>query len=215
MMSTLVHMAVIVRKLDNAQFERIIIKEVVQLREIFRKYKHELRIVGGAVRDLLRDVEPRDIDFATTANIYEMKNMFYKESIYMINLKGEKHGTVTVHMNNKNFEITTLRIKKRLEDATDPSMWQADASKRDLTVNAMFLDFNGSLYDYFNGYNHLLEKRVLCCRFVCELMLEMIECDIPQYCGLIEKANVDEFKRACSAEKPNQILIRYRWWSPC
>uniref|UniRef100_A0A1A9V8B5 Poly A polymerase head domain-containing protein n=1 Tax=Glossina austeni TaxID=7395 RepID=A0A1A9V8B5_GLOAU len=259
-----------VMKLDNAQFERLLTKEVIQLREIFRKYKHELRIVGGAVRDLLRDVEPRDIDFATTANVYEMKNIFYKESIYMINLKGEKHGTVTVHINNKNFEITTLRIKERLEDATDPSMWQTDASKRDLTVNAMFLDFNGSLYDYFNGYNDLLEKRVvfvddafsritedylrilryfrfygslaeepfkydestlkiikayaaglsvisgeriwselkkiLSSPYAKELMLEMIECDIPQYCGLIEKANVEEFKRACSAVKGKSNL---------
>uniref|UniRef100_A0A1A9UGL9 Poly A polymerase head domain-containing protein n=1 Tax=Glossina austeni TaxID=7395 RepID=A0A1A9UGL9_GLOAU len=170
----------------------------------------------------------------------------------MINLKGEKHGTVTVHISNKNFEITTLRIKERLEDATDPSMWQTDASKRDLTVNAMFLDFNGSLYDYFNGYNDLLEKRVVFVddafsritedylrilryfRFygslaeepfkydestlkiikayaaglsvISELMLEMIECDIPQYWGLIEKANVDEFKRACSAVKGKSNL---------
>uniref|UniRef100_A0A1B0APY1 Poly A polymerase head domain-containing protein n=1 Tax=Glossina palpalis gambiensis TaxID=67801 RepID=A0A1B0APY1_9MUSC len=134
---------------------------MTQLREIFRKYRPKLRRVGGAVRALLKEFEPRDIDFATTTNVYEMKNIFYKKNIYMINLKGQKYDTITVHINNKNFEITTLRIQKRLEDATDPSMWQTNDSKRDLTVNAMFLDFNGTLYDFFNGYNDLLQTRVV------------------------------------------------------
>ncbi|KAI9578657.1 hypothetical protein GQX74_009231 [Glossina fuscipes] len=56
---------------DKEQFERILRKEMIQLREIFRKYKHKLRRVGGAVRVLLREVEPRDIDFATTTRYQE------------------------------------------------------------------------------------------------------------------------------------------------
>lgn len=59
---------------------------------IFRKYDYELRIAGGAVRDLLLNKIPADVDFATTATPTEMTQLFEKESIRMLNKKGEKHG---------------------------------------------------------------------------------------------------------------------------
>lgn len=108
---------------------------------------------------------PDDLDFATTATPQEMQAMFTKEQVRMLNKKGERHGrsfftvlshtlevldlffvsgTITCRINDKeNFEITTLRIDvvcdgrhAEVEFTTD---WFLDASRRDLTVNAMFL----------------------------------------------------------------------------
>lgn len=54
---------------------------------------------------------PHDFDFATTATPEEMKTIFSTEGIRMLNLGGEKHGTITARINDKeNFEVTTLRI---------------------------------------------------------------------------------------------------------
>lgn len=66
--------------------------------ELFEKKNYELRIAGGAVRDLLSGVTPQDIDFATTATPAEMKEMFTAAGVRLINNKGEKHGTITARV---------------------------------------------------------------------------------------------------------------------
>lgn len=54
-------------------------------------------------------IQPKDLDFATTATPDQMKEMFTTEGIRMINTKGEKHGTVTARINDKeNFEVYSL-----------------------------------------------------------------------------------------------------------
>lgn len=66
--------------------------------DLFEKHQYELRIAGGAVRDLLSGKRPEDVDFATTATPEEMKRMFQSAGIRMINNKGEKHGTITARV---------------------------------------------------------------------------------------------------------------------
>jgi tRNA nucleotidyltransferase (CCA-adding enzyme) len=108
---------------------------------------------------------PTDIDIATTATPIQMKEMFVAENIRMINMNGEKHGTITPRINdNTNYEVTTLRIDvttdgrhAEVEFTTD---WLVDANRRDLTINSMFLGFDGTLYDYFYGYEDLKIRRV-------------------------------------------------------
>jgi len=54
-------------------------------------------------------IQPKDLDFATTATPDQMKEMFTTEGIRMINTRGEKHGTVTARINDKeNFEVCSL-----------------------------------------------------------------------------------------------------------
>ncbi len=65
---------------------------------MFVKNQFELRIAGGAVRDLLSGKRPEDVDFATTATPEEMKSMFQAAGVRMINNKGEKHGTITARV---------------------------------------------------------------------------------------------------------------------
>jgi len=145
----------------------IIKPNIKDLRALFERNGYEFRIAGGAPRDLLLSIIPHDIDFATTATPTEMIKMFNKENIRMINSNGEKHGTVTVHIDGENYEITTLRIDRvtdgrhaEVEFTTD---WQTDANRRDLTVNSMFLTLDGEIIDFFNAQDDLLNRHV---RFV-------------------------------------------------
>ncbi|XP_058823260.1 CCA tRNA nucleotidyltransferase 1, mitochondrial-like isoform X2 [Topomyia yanbarensis] len=155
----------VVMKIDTPEFHSIFTNELRDLIALFKKYNHEIRIAGGAVRDILMGKCPKDVDIATPATPTEMKDIFHKESIRMINMNGEKHGTITPRINDKeNFEITTLRIDAitdgRHAEVVHTKDWLLDANRRDLTINSMFLGFDGTLYDYFYGYDDLQKRRV-------------------------------------------------------
>lgn len=81
--------------------DNIFTPELGELEKIFHRHGFELRIAGGAVRDLLSEKIPSDLDFATTATPDQMKKMFETENIRMINKRGEQHGTVTCRINDK------------------------------------------------------------------------------------------------------------------
>lgn len=92
--------------------------------------------------------------------------MFTNENIRMLNANGEKHGTVTARINDEeNFEVTTLRIDVttdgRHAEVEFTTNWLLDANRRDLTINSMFLGFDGKVYDYFYGYDDLQKRHVL------------------------------------------------------
>jgi tRNA nucleotidyltransferase (CCA-adding enzyme) len=143
-------------KLDTDAYWRIFTPELTNLVNTFKKYDYDLRIAGGAVRDLIMDIVPEDIDFASTATPPQMKEMFEKEHIRMLHKKGEEHGTITCRINEKqNFEVTTLRVDVvcdgRRAEVGFTHDWEADAFRRDLTVNSLYLDFEGIIYDYTGG----------------------------------------------------------------
>lgn len=108
--------------------------------------------------------KPTDIDFATTATPSEMRAMFEVEEVRMVNVNGEKHGTITPRIKENQFEVTTLRVDDKTDgrhaEVTFTTDWMIDASRRDLTINSMFLDFDGNVYDFFYGYEDLLKRRV-------------------------------------------------------
>uniref|UniRef100_A0A182NRH5 Poly A polymerase head domain-containing protein n=1 Tax=Anopheles dirus TaxID=7168 RepID=A0A182NRH5_9DIPT len=155
----------VVMKIDSPEFHSIFTQELNDLIALFKRYNYEIRIAGGAVRDILMNINPKDVDIATTATPTEMKEIFTKENIRMVNMNGEKHGTITPRINDKeNFEITTLRIDAvtdgRHAEVIHTTDWLLDANRRDLTINSMFLGFDGTLYDYFYGHEDLEKRRV-------------------------------------------------------
>ena len=87
------------KKLDK--FQRILTPELRKLKNLFDKHNYELKIAGGAVRDLYLDILPHDVDLATNARPQEMLDMFDKEKIRVLNLNGIKHGTVPIRINDK------------------------------------------------------------------------------------------------------------------
>lgn len=114
----------------------------------------EARVVGGAVRDSLAGRAVADIDLASPlspdAVMARLKNIGIKTIP-----TGIAHGTITAISAGRPFEITTLRR----DIATDgrhaviafTDDWQADASRRDFTINAMSMNREGKLHDYFDG----------------------------------------------------------------
>ncbi|CAN0039217.1 CCA tRNA nucleotidyltransferase 1, mitochondrial [Lampetra fluviatilis] len=154
-------------RLGTSEFQCLFTDGLKAIAALFAEHGHELRIAGGAVRDLLSGKQPQDIDFATSATPAQMKEMFSAAGVRTINTLGEKHGTITARVHEQNFEITTLRVDvttdgrhAEVEFTTD---WQTDSERRDLTINSMFLGLDGTLYDYFNGMEDLKNKKV---RFV-------------------------------------------------
>lgn len=153
------------RQLDigSNEVRTILQGDVSFLCEIFLKNGYEIRVVGGSVRDMLMKQKSKDIDLSTTATPDEMIKVFNKNNIRYIET-GLQHGTLTVHFNEKDYEITTLRIDvetygraAKVEFTHD---WMLDAERRDLTVNAMSMDVDGYLYDYFGGETDLKEGKV-------------------------------------------------------
>lgn len=90
-----------VMKINSPEYEGLFTEELQKLIGIFQKHGYELRLAGGAVRDLLMGVAPHDLDFATNATPTQMRNMFTEENVRMINTNGESHGTMTVRINDK------------------------------------------------------------------------------------------------------------------
>jgi len=127
---------------------------------------HEARIAGGAVRDLLLGVSPKDWDIATTATPEQVTAVMKSDHIRVIPT-GISHGTVSARRKNTLCEITTLRV----DDETDgrhatvsfTDDWELDSNRRDFTINAMFLDAKGHIHDFHNGMEDLKNFKV---RFV-------------------------------------------------
>jgi tRNA nucleotidyltransferase/poly(A) polymerase len=115
---------------------------------------YEARICGGAVRDILMDTEPKDWDIATTALPEQVVAAMNAQDINVIPT-GLQHGTVTAVKDSEPYEITTLRT----DDVTDgrhaevsfTTDWELDSKRRDFTMNAMYMDADGTVYDYHNG----------------------------------------------------------------
>jgi poly(A) polymerase len=126
------------------------------------------RFVGGCVRDGLlgRDLSGGEIDLAT-AEPPEQARALLEAAGFRVIPTGLAHGTVTAVTDARRFEITTLR-RDVATDGRHASVaftddFQADAARRDFTINAMSCDREGRLFDYFGGRADLAAGRV---RFV-------------------------------------------------
>lgn len=156
------------KQLDpNSSYVKALLNDdVVWLCNLFLKKGFEIRVVGGAVRDMLMQRKAKDIDLSTTATPDEMIKVFQQSNVRYIET-GLQHGTLTAHINKNDFEVTTLRIDVetygRLAKVEFTHDWRLDALRRDLTFNAMSMDINAMLYDYFDGETDLKNGKV---RFV-------------------------------------------------
>ncbi len=126
----------------------------------------EAYVVGGAVRDLLLGIEPGDFDVTTSAHPEEVLKICHAQNWRTVDNLGNNFGCVIAIVENVPVEITTFRGEAYGADAHKPEqVWycdnlREDLSRRDFTVNAMALDSNGNLYDYFGGQIDL-ENKVL------------------------------------------------------
>jgi tRNA nucleotidyltransferase (CCA-adding enzyme) len=126
--------------------------------EIFESNNYSIKLVGGCVRDLFMKNTPKDFDFATNALPNQVIELANKNNIHVIPT-GLQHGTVTWVIDNIPYEITTLRVDNdcdgRHANVSFTEDWQVDAERRDFTFNAMSMDKDGNIFDYFNGCEDL------------------------------------------------------------
>ena len=139
--------------LENIKEAQIIFSH---LNEIGKESK--VRFVGGCVRKAICGENIDDIDLATSLEPDEVKKKLHKEDIKVIDT-GISHGTITVILNKKKFEITTLRkdisTDGRHANVEFTSNWEQDASRRDFTINAIYADIEGRIFDPLNGISDL------------------------------------------------------------
>ncbi len=116
------------------------------------------RIAGGAVRDMLLGVEPKDWDMASTL-LPEAVMTKAEHAGYTVIPTGLQHGTVTVVIDGMPLEVTTLRADVETDgrhaDVEFITDWKEDAKRRDLTMNALFMDVDGIIFDYVGGVDDL------------------------------------------------------------
>ena len=128
-----------------------------ELKFLFKKLKEDssneskvAMFVGGCVRKYLSNEEIDDIDVATSLTTDEIKEKFKNTKFNVID-SGIKHGTVTLVSDKLNLELTTLRKDIKTDgrhaeiEYTDD--WQEDSERRDFTINAIYLDINGKIFD--------------------------------------------------------------------
>ncbi|MFO1162890.1 MAG: CCA tRNA nucleotidyltransferase [Reyranellaceae bacterium] len=122
-----------------------------------------VRFVGGCVRDTLVDRPVGDIDLAVDKPPGVVVPALEAAGIKVVPT-GIKHGTVTAVIDRRPFELTTLRRdvetdgRRAVVAYTDD--WQVDAGRRDFTFNALYVDRDGTLYDFFDGRADLAAGRV-------------------------------------------------------
>lgn len=126
------------------------------------------RFVGGCVRDSVLGRAVKDVDIATPVPPDRVMSLLRDKGIDVVPT-GLKHGTVTAVKNPRHFEVTTLRrdveTYGRHASVAFTDDWVADAWRRDFTMNALYLDPDGALYDPTGGLADLRDGRV---RFVGE-----------------------------------------------
>jgi poly(A) polymerase len=136
-----------------------------------------VRFVGGCVRDAVLERAVKDVDLATPDPPETVMRLLKAAGIRAVPT-GLKHGTVTAVIGRAHFEVTTLRrdVETHGRHATVAFTddWADDAARRDFTINALFCDPDGTLYDPFGGLEDLRAGRV---RFVGDA-LERIEEDV-------------------------------------
>ena len=123
----------------------------------------ETRVVGGAVRDALRGLAPKEIDLATTALPQDVVRTAEAAGLKAVPT-GLAHGTITVVVEGAPFEVTTLRedveTYGRAAKVRFGGDFEKDALRRDFTVNALSLGPDGRLYDYTEGETDLKARRI-------------------------------------------------------
>ncbi len=112
------------------------------------------RFVGGCVRDGLLGRASTDLDIAIDQLPEDSMRLLEAAAIKVIPT-GLKHGTITALAKGQHFEITTLRVDVetfgRHARVAFTDDWQLDAARRDFTINAIYTDRDGQLYDPVGG----------------------------------------------------------------
>ena len=118
----------------------------------------EVRYVGGCIRKIIKKEVVDDIDLATNLKPNEVCEALKKKAINYYET-GIEHGTITAIIDDHKFEITSLRkdvvTDGRHAKVDYSSSWKEDAARRDFSINSIYSDNEGNLFDPHNGKKDL------------------------------------------------------------
>lgn len=143
----------------------VLSEEIITVMNTLKNSGYEVYLVGGFVRDSIMKKSADDADFATNASPEEMLKVFKD---FRTLTTGIKHGTVTVIINHKPFEITTYRTEKGYSDCRHPDAVtfttdiKDDLSRRDFTVNSIAYSPTAGFVDPFFGKEDIQRKVIRC-----------------------------------------------------
>lgn len=138
--------------------DKLITQALQDLRNIFVSKGFDMALVGGVVRDTIAGLPCKDIDLCTDATPEEQIDIYATHGYCWIET-GLQHGTVTVVMGGVPYEITSLRVDAETDGrharVEYTRNWVQDLARRDLTINAMLMWFDGEVLDPFGGRKDL------------------------------------------------------------
>ncbi len=153
----------VVRKLNLDYYPELKSKPLARLMGILNSDGTNARMVGGCVRDALLGRKIIDVDIACCLLPEQSMERLECEGVKVIPT-GLKYGTITAVVKGQHFEITTLRrdveSDGRHAKVAFTDDWIEDAVRRDFTINALYLDEDGSLYDPCDGLSDLYAKHI-------------------------------------------------------
>ena len=187
------------------------------------KEKEVAMFVGGCVRNYLQSKKIGDIDMATIFTPDEIKKKLQNSKFKVIDT-GLEHGSVTVVLDHNKFELTTLRkdVKTDGRHAEIKTIddWKEDSKRRDFTINAIYLNKRGKIFDPQQGVNDLKNNIV---KFIGDPQTRIVEDFLRiirflrftiQYKSSIERSTVQAIKlnlngvKALSKERVLSELLK-------
>ena len=146
-----------------------ICKNAREIVRVLQKNNFEAYVVGGCVRDLLLDLNPKDFDIATNATPQQIKRLFRRSRII-----GRRFQIVHVQFGREIIEVTTFRSNNADKNGkvqqsasgvlTRDNLFGSlldDASRRDLSINALYYDTEkNTLHDYCDGLEDLARQKI-------------------------------------------------------
>ena len=136
---------------------------LVTVLETLAREGGDARVVGGSVRNALIGAPITDIDIATPLLPAAVMERAARAGL-SVHPTGIEHGTVTIVSDGHPFEVTTLRrdveTDGRRAVVAFSSDWREDAARRDFTMNALYANASGEVFDYFGGIEDLAARRV-------------------------------------------------------
>ena len=159
-----------------------------------RELGGEARIVGGAVRNWLAIMPVADIDMAINLPIEQVSAHCAKAGMRVIET-GLKHGTITLVDARGAIELTQTRVDVETDGrhaiVAHKADWAADAARRDFTINAIYLDQAGVIFDPFDGQTDLAARRL---RFVGDAAMRVQEDALRmlRYCRFFQSFSADK-----------------------
>jgi len=155
-----------IKRTNNLGYVAKIIKDLSKntpVKKIFESINNfssnsEIRYVGGCIRKIIQKELVDDIDLATNLTPMQVCECLKNNNINYYET-GIEHGTIIASIDDYRFEITSLREDVKTDGrhakvrfSTD---WKRDASRRDFTINSIYSDIEGNLFDPFNGKKDL------------------------------------------------------------